>query len=169
MFRGYQTARLPAKAHFLNTFIIDDIILRGGLMESDRFTLLYDGACQFCVREVRWLQLWNRRGLLAFEDISAPGFDPARHGLTQEALMQAIHGVYSDGRIVRALEAFREAYRRIGLGWVLAPTGWPALRPLFDALYRLFACHRIPLGSLFGQACASGACRLRQSHSKRPA
>ena len=134
-------------------------------MQSDRFTLLYDGACPFCVREVRWMQRWNRRGLLAFEDISAPGFDPTRYGTTQAALIEAMHGVYSDGRIVRAFEAFREAYRRIGLGWVLAPTGLPALRPLFDALYRLFARHRMPLGSLFGQGCASGACRLSEARS----
>lgn len=132
-----------------------------------RFKLLYDGRCSFCVREVKWLQLWNRRGLLAFEDISATGFDPARYGTTRGELMQAMHGVYPDGRIVRALEAFREAYGLVGLGWLLAPTRWPGLRPVFDFLYRLFARYRMPLGSLFGQSCASGACRLPQGDSKR--
>lgn len=144
----------------MNAFSIWWYDFPGGLMNDGRFTLLYDGACVFCVREVRWLQLWNRRGLLAFEDVSAPGFDPARYGTTQEALMQVMHGVYPDGRIVRALDAFREAYRLVGLGWILAPTKWPVFRPLFEALYRLFARHRMPLGSLFGQSCASGACGL---------
>jgi predicted DCC family thiol-disulfide oxidoreductase YuxK len=136
-------------------------------MSAWRFKLLYDGACPFCVREIKWLTFWNRRGRLAFEDISAPGFDAARYATTREALMQAMHGVYPDGHIVRALEAFREAYRLVGLGWLLAPTRWPGLRPLFDLLYRLFARYRMPLGSLFGQTCTSGACSLRHSEQKR--
>jgi len=129
-------------------------------MSEWRFKLLYDGGCPLCVREVSWLRFWNRRGLLAFEDISADGFDAARYPKTRQELMQAMHGVYRDGRIVRALEAFREAYRLVGLGWLLAPTRWPVLRPLFDLLYRLFARYRMPLGSFFGQTCASGACPL---------
>ena len=39
------------------------------------FKLLYDGECPLCMREVRWLQKKNRKGRLAFEDVSAPGFD----------------------------------------------------------------------------------------------
>jgi len=36
----------------------------------------------------------------------------------------------------------RLAYDAAGIGWVLRPTGWPMLRPLFDAGYRVFARHR---------------------------
>ena len=50
---------------------------------------------------------------------------------------------------------------RSGLGWLVAPTGWPLLRPLFDRLYGGFARHRIGLGRLFGRRCDSGSCRLR--------
>jgi len=34
-----------------------------------------------------------------------------------------IHGVFPDGRMVRKVEVFRQAYRAVGLGWLLAPTG----------------------------------------------
>ena len=127
-------------------------------MNGWRFKMLYDGKCPFCRREVRWLQRVNRRGHLAFEDISAADFDALRYGATREQLMGIVHGVFPDGRIVRKLEVFRQAYRAVGLGWLLAPTGWPMLRWFFDGLYALFARNRVSLGRLFGRSCATGTC-----------
>ena len=130
-----------------------------------RFKLLYDGECPFCRREVEWLQRWNRHGHLAFEDVSASSFDASHYGTTREELLGVIHGVFPDGRIVCKVEAFRQTYRAIGLGWLLAPTGWPVLRWLFDRLYSLFARYRVRMGKLFGRSCASGVCHA--PHSKR--
>ena len=94
-------------------------------MNKWRFKMLYDGECPLCQREAAFLRRRDRHGWLAFEDITAPGFDPAVYGLTREELMGVIHGVYPDGRVGRKLAVFREAYRAIGLGWLLSPTGWP--------------------------------------------
>ena len=127
------------------------------------FKLLYDGECPLCMREVRWLQRRNRKGLLAFEDVSAPGFDAVQYGASREELLGVIHGVLPDGRLVRRVEVFRHAYRAVGLGWLLAPTGWPVLRPCFDALYAVFARHRIRIGRLFGRNCATGTCSVVQN------
>jgi predicted DCC family thiol-disulfide oxidoreductase YuxK len=129
-------------------------------MNNWHFKLLYDGECPLCQREARWLQSRNRRGLLAFEDISAPGFDPALYHTTREELMGVIHGIFPDGRIVRKVEVFRQAYRVIGLGWLLAPTGWPGLRWLTDRGYEWFARHRIQIGRIFGGRCDSGRCEV---------
>ena len=46
----------------------------------------------------------------------------------------------------------------IGLGWLLAPTGWPGLRWLFDHGYEWFARNRIAIGRIFGRKCDSGVC-----------
>lgn len=127
-------------------------------MSGWRFKLLYDGACPLCRREARFLQKRDRRGRLAFEDIAAPGFDPAVYHTTREALMGVIHGVFPDGRIVCRMEVFREAYRAVGLGWLLAPTGWPGLRRLADWGYELFARHRTAIGGIVGRRCESRAC-----------
>jgi predicted DCC family thiol-disulfide oxidoreductase YuxK len=127
-------------------------------MSAWQFKILYDGECPLCKREVRWLQRFNRSGHLAFEDISAPGFNPARYGATREELFGVIHGVFPDGRVVRKVAVFREAYRAVGLGWLLAPTGWPVLRSICDKLYDLFARYRIPLGRLLGRSCALDRC-----------
>jgi len=130
-------------------------------MSQPEFTLFYDGQCPICQKEVAWLTRWNRRGGLGFQDINAEGFDPGQYGKTYDDLMAEIHGVYPDGRIVKAMPAFRAAYRAVGLGCLLAPTGWPLLKPLFDKVYALFAKHRIRLGVHFGGSpCRDGQCEL---------
>ena len=78
-------------------------------------------------------------------DIAAPGFDPGVYGLDPERAMARIHGVLPDGRVVEGMEVFRRAYAAVGLGWLLAPSGWPGLRRLFDAAYRWFARNRLRL------------------------
>ena len=126
-------------------------------------TLLYDGDCPLCLREMRWLQRRDTAGRLAFEDIAAPGFDAAAYGTTRESLMRVMHGVLPDGRIVRRLEALRLAYTAVGLGWLLAPTGWPLLRWPCNAAYALFARHRVRIGRLFGRECPEGSCEAPRS------
>jgi predicted DCC family thiol-disulfide oxidoreductase YuxK len=137
-------------------------------MSEWRFKLLYDGQCPFGRLEARWLQRWNREGRLAFEDISAPGFEPQRYGVTHADVLGAMHGVFPDGRLVRKVEAFRQAYGAVGLGWILAPTRWPVLRWIFDGLYALFARCRVSVGRLFGNSCTAGRCDVStRTQSKR--
>lgn len=131
-------------------------------MNQWRFKLLYDGECPLCLREVRWLERRNSHGHLAFEDVASPDFAPAYYGATREELLGVIHGVFPDGRIVRKVEVFREAYRAVGLGWLVAPTGWPVLRWVFDGLYLVFARYRVRIGRFFGRSCASGTCDVSQ-------
>lgn len=138
------------------------------MMEHWRFKLLYDGQCPICRREAHWLMRRNRAGHLAFEDISAPGFDPSRYGLTAAEVMGVMHGVFPDGRILTRVAAFREAYRCVGLGWLLAPTGWLGLRWVADRAYEWFARHRVRLGQWFGRnACDKGHCAV--SSDRKPA
>ena len=131
-------------------------------MRTWDFKLLYDGECPLCMREVGWLQKKNREGRLVFEDVSAPGFDAAQFGTSREELLGVIHGVLPDGQLVRRMEVFRQAYRAVGLGWLLAPTGWPGLRWFFDALYVVFARYRIRIGGFFGRKCVAGTCSVTQ-------
>jgi predicted DCC family thiol-disulfide oxidoreductase YuxK len=119
------------------------------------FTLLYDSLCPICRREVDWLKRRDRNGRLATIDIAAPGFDPAPLGLTSERVVARLHGIEADGRVVEGMAAMRGAWRAVGLGWLIAPTGWPLVRYLFDGMYLVFARYRVPLGRLFGRRAAS--------------
>jgi predicted DCC family thiol-disulfide oxidoreductase YuxK len=127
-------------------------------MHNGQFKLLYDGQCPFCRREIEWLKRRDRNGRLIAEDISTPEFHADTYGLTQVAVEKVIHGVLPDGRIVRRVEALREAYRAVGLGWLSAPTAWPVVRWFADMAYEVFARNRVGLGNLLGRRC-HGSCK----------
>jgi predicted DCC family thiol-disulfide oxidoreductase YuxK len=116
-------------------------------------TLLYDGECPLCAREIRMLRRLDRgRGSIGFTDIARPEFDARALGLEQGAVMARIHGVRADGSLVEGVEVFRRAYAAVGLGWLVAPTRWPVLRPLVDSAYDGFARNRLRLTGR-GAAC----------------
>lgn len=131
-------------------------------------TILYDGECPLCRREIASLLWLDRgRGRLDGVNIADREFDPAVYGLTREQAMGAIHAVGEDGTIVKGMEVFRRAYAAVGLGWLWAPTGWPLIKPLADRFYRWFARNRmrislrswraLPTGD---GACATGTCKI---------
>jgi predicted DCC family thiol-disulfide oxidoreductase YuxK len=130
-------------------------------MPTWRLKLLYDGECPFCRGEVEWLKRRDRAGHLATEDIAALGFDPARYGLSRDEVMSMLHAVRVDGTVVKGMDAVREAYRSVGLGWLLWPTRLPVLRTVSDCLYRLFAKRRVRWGRLLGRGCSDGRCGIR--------
>ncbi len=109
--------------------------------------VLYDGACPFCRAEIEWLRRRDRRGRLVPEDISAPGFDASLYGLDPADVQRVLHVISADGKVVRRMEAVRAVYQVLGLGWLVAPTGWPVLRAVFDRLYTVFARNRRSWGA----------------------
>ncbi len=126
-------------------------------MASWRIKVLVDEACPLCKREsALWLRLDRGRGRLALEDISAAEFDASKYGRTNEQVMASIHAVLPDGRVIEGMEVFRRAYGAVGFGWLLAPTGWPGLRRVFDRLYGWFAKRRLK----WTGRCADGACAV---------
>jgi predicted DCC family thiol-disulfide oxidoreductase YuxK len=74
--------------------------------------------------------------------------------------MGSIHGVKPDGSLVTGMEVFRRAYAAVGWGWLWSPTGWPVLKPVFDAAYRWFAKRRLALTGRKG-ACEDDRCAVR--------
>jgi predicted DCC family thiol-disulfide oxidoreductase YuxK len=127
---------------------------------STEFTILVDGECPLCAKEAALMRRLDKgRGRLAIVDIAAADFDAGRYGTTFDAVMGEIHGVTIDGRLVKGVEVFRRAYAAVGWGWMLAPTAWPGLRWVSDAVYRWFAKNRLRLTGRRG-ACEGGRCRV---------
>jgi predicted DCC family thiol-disulfide oxidoreductase YuxK len=154
--------------------------ISGEKMKSQPYplTLFYDAACPVCALEMDELRVRDRAGRLVFVDIGAPGFDASRYGATWAQMDAQIHALRPDGSLVRGVEVLRLAYAAVGLGWVLRPTGWAPLRPLFDAGYRVFARHRRTISRVAEpliarvrarrvatrmQACAGGQCTKRSA------
>jgi predicted DCC family thiol-disulfide oxidoreductase YuxK len=123
-------------------------------------TLLYDGGCPLCLREVRFLRGRDQaQHRIAFVDIDDPDYDPSLHaGISYREAMGRIHAIDAGGVVLRDVEVFRRAYELIGLGWLYAPTRWPLLRPLTAALYRLWADLRL---RLTGRPALEELCRRR--------
>jgi predicted DCC family thiol-disulfide oxidoreductase YuxK len=123
-------------------------------------TLLFDGGCPLCLREVNSLRRRDAgAGRLAFVDVNDPAYDPSRHGgITYANAMGRMHALRADGTVIRDVEVFRQAYTLVNLGWLYAPTGWPLLRPLVDALYGLWARWRL---AITGRPSLEVLCRER--------
>lgn len=130
-------------------------------------TLLYDGGCPLCVREVKFLRKRDHAEAIRFVDIDSSDYDPALHqNISYLQAMARIHAIRSDGSVIKDVAVFRAAYDLIGLGWLYAPTGWPVLGPLVNALYGVWARYRLPMtgrGSL-RQVCDQ-RCRPTSSSS----
>jgi len=137
---------------------------------SPQLTLLYDGGCPLCVREVSFLRRRDQRlhpqaPRLAFVDIDAADYDPAAHGgISYRQAMGRIHALGADGQILRDVAVFRAAYQLIGLGWLYAPSGWPGLRQLSDGLYGLWARWRL---AVTGRPSLDQLCSCRGNGSSK--
>ena len=109
--------------------------------------LLYDGDCPLCLREVNFLRKKDAgRGRVQFVDIADDGYDPAEHGGVDFATaMGRIHAVLADGTVIKNVEVFRQIYSILGIGWLYAPTRWPLIGPMVDALYDLWADWRLKM------------------------
>ncbi|MFN7898777.1 MAG: thiol-disulfide oxidoreductase DCC family protein [Synechococcaceae cyanobacterium] len=132
-----------------------------------QLTLLYDGGCPLCLREVSLLRRRDgRQGRLAFVDIDAPDYDASRHaGITYRQAMGRIHAIAADGTVLCDLDVFRRAYQLVDLGWLYAPTQWPLLRPLADAAYGFWARRRL---GWTGRPELDQLCRDRQACGPHP-
>jgi predicted DCC family thiol-disulfide oxidoreductase YuxK len=136
---------------------------------APRLTLLYDGGCPLCVREVRFLERRDHRRhpgrpLLAFVDIDAADYNPTAHaGIDYATAMGRIHAIADDGSVLQDVAVFRRAYALIGLGWLYAPTGWPLVAPLVGLLYRLWAGARL---ALTGRPSLEALCRAREGQCR---
>ncbi|NET53158.1 MAG: DUF393 domain-containing protein, partial [Merismopedia sp. SIO2A8] len=107
--------------------------------------LLYDGLCPLCLREVHFLRKKDAgRGIVTFVDIADPSYKPEENGgVDFEAAMGRIHAILPDNTVIKNVEVFRQIYTRLGIGWLYAPTKWPIVGSLVDALYSFWADRRL--------------------------
>ncbi len=122
--------------------------------------MLFDDACPLCRREVETLRRRDQgRGRLVFVDVDDPGYMAASHGgVSYGEAMGRMHAIHADGSVIRDGEVFRQAYALVDLGWLYAPSRWPLLRPLVEAIYGLWARRRL---AITGRPPLQELCRSR--------
>ncbi len=115
-------------------------------MNQAKLTLLFDGGCPLCLREVKFLRSRDKLKNIKFVDIDSSDYEPDVYsGISYKDAMGRVHAINESGKIIRDVTVFREAYRLIGLGWIYAPTKWPLLGSLIDQVYKVWAQWRLPI------------------------
>jgi predicted DCC family thiol-disulfide oxidoreductase YuxK len=128
------------------------------------WTLIYDGECEFCRRQVDFIVRCDRTGCLTA--VPFQGVVLERYGVGREAAEQAMQLVAPSGAVWSGAAAAREL---VSLLPRLRPFGWlfrvPGAMFLAERAYRWIARHRHRFG------CASRVCRRgdteRQAEPRR--
>ncbi len=73
--------------------------------------IFYDGSCSLCAAKMAVYRGREHDGRLQFVDVSAPEFDPTPYGITLDAFMYEMHAIDREGRVYRAVDAFRAIWQ----------------------------------------------------------
>ncbi len=125
--------------------------------KTSKIEVFFDGGCPLCVREIRLLQHWDRRGKIMFTNIHEPSFPAADIGKSYAELMARMHGRLPEGTWVTGVEVFRRMYAAVGFGPLVWISRWPLISQLLDVGYVVFARNRLWLTG----RCKSGTCSNR--------
>jgi predicted DCC family thiol-disulfide oxidoreductase YuxK len=125
---------------------------------SERYTLLYDGACRICVGQIGTVANYDDDGLIELLDMNLPEAQARFPQVTPEMARHELHLVAPDGSLHQGAEAVRETLLRLpslrGLGELLR---LPGAMSLARPIYAWIARNRYRLGGRTDD-CADGVC-----------
>lgn len=137
----------------------------------DYTIVLYDHACPMCRTEMTRLKKRDALNRLRLVNIAHPAFDAAAWGFDAAALSDALHARTPQGDWLIGMTAIRHVYAQVRLGWLMAPSGWPLLAPMFDRCYLMIARRRMALSRWLpgggAQACDGSQCAVMGSPGPR--
>jgi predicted DCC family thiol-disulfide oxidoreductase YuxK len=106
--------------------------------EAPALTVLYDGACPLCRREIGLYQGMQPNAPLCFADVSdtRQSLPP---GTSRDQLMARFHVRCPDGRLLSGAEAFVALWGALpGWRWLAMTARWPGVLWLMERGYRGF-------------------------------
>jgi predicted DCC family thiol-disulfide oxidoreductase YuxK len=106
--------------------------------DTGELTVLYDGACPLCRREIEIYRGLAPIEPVVFADISvASAALPA--GTTREQLLKRFHVRHADGRLESGARAFLALWKSLpGWRWLAKLESIPGMTTLLEGAYRLF-------------------------------
>ena len=118
-------------------------------MQSTTTSVLYDGSCPICSREITQYKKSDLQGQICWLDASSADF-VAPPGHSKAALMQRFHVIKPDGSIVSGASAFVHLWEQLP-GWKnLARLGrLPGMLNLMEFGYEKFLYFRPKLQKIF--------------------
>ncbi len=113
-------------------------------MSHSKLTLLFDGGCPICRREVNFLRSRDHSMRIKFVDIDLPNYRPEIYGgISYREAMGRLHALTAEGYVLKDVLVLQVAYDLVGLGWFYAPTKWPIFAGFAAFFYRLWAGSRL--------------------------
>jgi len=109
-------------------------------------TLLYDGDCPICQRQVAWIQRQTHRQRIRCVDIRAKDFSATAWGRNCEELLGRMFAQDGEGTWFAGMDAVRAMLALLGYRRLVWLSHLPGLKPLLDRLYLAVARHRFALG-----------------------
>ena len=120
--------------------------------------VIYDGECQFCVRNMLRLNRWDGGNRLAFVPLQDPLVAERYPDLSYQDMLSQLYLIDGRGRRHGGAEAFRYLTLHLPRLWPLAPImHLPFSLPLWKGLYDWVAHRRYLFG---GQPCTDGTCHI---------
>ncbi|MBC7939183.1 MAG: DUF393 domain-containing protein [Chitinophagaceae bacterium] len=109
--------------------------------QTPSLTVLYDGACPLCRREIgiyRGLQPRQLDSPVSFVDLNDAAM-PLPPGTTREQLLARFHVRGSDGELLSGAQAFLALWAALpGWRWLAWAGRLPGMAGLMERIYRLF-------------------------------
>ena len=106
--------------------------------EQPRLTVLYDGACPLCRREIDVYRGLRPNTPVCFADVSDPA-SPLPSDTTREQLLARFHVRGSDGQLLSGAQAFLALWAALpGWRWLALAGRLPGAAWAMERLYRFF-------------------------------
>ena len=106
--------------------------------EAPPLTVLYDGACPLCRREIGLYQGMQPNAPLCFADVS-DATQALPHNTTRAQLLARFHVRQPDGQLLSGAEAFVALWATLpGWRWLAMAARWPAALWTMERCYRGF-------------------------------
>ena len=106
--------------------------------QAPTLTVLYDGACPLCRREIGVYRGLRPNTPVCFSDVNDPAL-PLPDDTTREQLLARFHVRSSDGQMLSGAQAFLALWAALpGWRWLALIGRLPGVAWLMERLYRLF-------------------------------
>ena len=128
-------------------------------VETPELSVLYDGGCGLCRREIAYYRRRDAAGKIQWVDITREQGKVKAFGVTPESAMARLHAVTAEGRLVTGAYAFAAIWARLPV-WNRFARIVDTLRllPALDYAYGHFAARRLRYRG-FGSHCQISADR----------
>ena len=124
---------------------------------TDNFllTVLFDGNCPLCRREIAHYQRRKGASRIQWIDISSPKSLPflQSYGLTHSQVMAVFHTIDRSGQVFRGAAAFLELWSQLpAYRWLSKVIHFSGTLPILEKAYLAFARRR------YAKSCRDGRC-----------